>query len=78
VIIQSIIVKDNYILQITDENNQSGFFDVALYLNSEVFAPLKESDNFKKINNGKYYIEWACGADLSADTLEVNWTKITP
>ncbi len=77
-IIQSIIVKDNYILQITDENNQSGFFDVAPYLNSEVFAPLKESDNFQQINNGKYYIEWACGADLSADTLEAKWTKITP
>ena len=74
-IIQSIIPKDNYILHITDENNQSGLFDVAPYLNSEVFSQLKEQDNFKRIYNGKYYIEWDCGADLSADTIEAKWKK---
>ncbi len=74
-IIQSIIPKDNYILHITDENNQSGLFDVTPYLNSEVFSQLKEQDNFKRIYNGKYYIEWDCGADLSADTIEAKWKK---
>ena len=74
-IIKHIIPKDNYILYITDENNQSGFFDVAPYLKSEVFNQLKEQDNFKKIYNGKYYIEWDCGADLSADTIEAKWQK---
>ena len=74
-IIQSIIPKDNYILHITDENNQSGLFDVTPYLNSEVFSQLKEQDNFKRIYNGKYYIEWDCGADLSADTIEAKSKK---
>jgi len=74
-IIQNIIPKDNYILHITDENNQSGLFDVTPYLNSEVFSQLKEQDNFKRIYNGKYYIEWDCGADLSADTIEAKWEK---
>ena len=74
-IIKHIIPKDNYILHITDENNQSGLFDVAPYLKSEVFSQLKEQDNFKKIYNGKYYIEWDCGADLSADTIEAKWQK---
>lgn len=74
-IIKHIIPKDNYILHITDENNQSGLFDVAPYLKSEVFSQLKEQDNFKRIYNGKYYIEWDCGADLSADTIEAKWQK---
>ena len=74
-IIKHIEPKDNYILHITDENNQSGLFDVAPYLNSEVFSQLKEQDNFKNIYNGKYYIEWDCGADLSADTIEAKWQK---
>ena len=72
-IIQSIIPKDNYILHITNESNQSGLFDVSPYLGSEVFSQLKEQDNFKRIHNGKYYIEWDCGADLSADTVEAKW-----
>ena len=46
------------------------FFDVTPYLDSEVFSQLKENDNFNKIHNGKYFIEWDCGADLSADTIE--------
>jgi len=75
-IIQNIIPKDNYILHITNENNQTGLFDVTPYLNSEAFSPLKEGDNFTNIHNGKYYIEWDCGADLSADTLEAKWKKL--
>lgn len=31
------------------------------------------SKPFPKIHNGKYFIEWACGADLSADTIEAHW-----
>ena len=74
-IIQNIIPQDNYILQIIDENNQIGFFDVSPYLDSEVFSRLKKGDNFKKIHNGRYYIEWECGADLSSDTIEAKWFK---
>ena len=75
-IIESIVPKNNYILYITDENNQSGIFDVTPYLESEVFSQLKENDNFNKIHNGKYFIEWECGADLSADTIEAKWKKL--
>ena len=75
-IIQKITPEDNYILHIIDENNQSGFFDVRPYLEPEVFSALKIQDNFKKIHNGKYYIEWDCGADLSADTIEAKWKKL--
>ena len=26
-----------------------------------------------QISNGRYFIEWSCGADLSADTIEAHW-----
>lgn len=74
-IIHEVIAKENYILQITNERNELGFFDVKPYFNSDVFSKLKQGDNFFQIFNGKYYIEWACGADLSADTLEAKWYK---
>jgi hypothetical protein len=48
-------------------------FDVSPYLNSEAFVELKDNDNFIKVQNGKYFIEWDCGADLSADTIEHEW-----
>ena len=65
--------KDNYILYIKAEDGAEGLFDVKPYLEAEVFAPLKNIDEFKRIYNGKYFIEWECGADLSADTIEARW-----
>ena len=76
-IIDHVVPKNNYILHITDENNQSGLFDVSPYLDSEVFSALKINGNFRKIYNGKYFIEWDCGADLSADTIEAKWKKLS-
>ena len=31
---------------------------------------------FMEISNGGYFVEWACGADLSVDTIEAKW-KVT-
>ncbi len=75
-IIEKVTPKDNYILHVTNENQQSGLFDVTPYMGSEVFSQLKEGDNFQQIFNGKYFIEWDCGADFSADTIEAKWKKI--
>lgn len=75
-IIKEVIPEDKYVLHIIAENNQSGLFDVSPYLDSEVFSLLKEGDNFHQIHNGKYFIEWECGADLSADTIEAKWKKL--
>ncbi|MES9857790.1 MAG: DUF2442 domain-containing protein [Sedimenticola sp.] len=69
--------RDNFLLDIVSENGESGEFDVSPYLNSEVFEPLKNKEEFKKIHNGEYFIEWECGADLSADTIEAHWNKKT-
>ncbi len=72
-IISYIEPKDNYLLCIHAKDGRVGLFDVAPYLTSEAFSNLMAGDNFMKIRNGKYFMEWECGADLSADTIESKW-----
>ena len=71
--IEEIVPHDNYILQIKFADGKIGLFDVKPYLESEMFAPLKDRTEFERVHNGKYFIEWACGADLSADTIQARW-----
>lgn len=71
--ISEVIPKDDYILQIKTEEGTAGFFDVKPYLDSEVFVPLKDKGEFERIYNGKYFIEWDCGADISMDTILARW-----
>lgn len=72
-IITKIETKENHKLRISAKDGRTGLFDVTPYLKSEAFIELKNEDNFVKIHNGKYFIEWDCGADLSADTIESEW-----
>ena len=72
-IITLIEPQANHKLRISTKDGRIGLFDVSPYLNSEAFVELKDNDNFIKVQNGKYFIEWDCGADLSADTIEHEW-----
>jgi len=63
-------------LKIITEDGITGVFDVSPYLELEAFLELKNQDAFRKVVNGKYFIEWDCGADLSANTIEAH-LKIT-
>ena len=47
------------------------------YLESEVFFGLNEEQAFERVTNGDYFIEWECGADLSADTIEARWKNVS-
>jgi len=71
-----IIPKDDYFLYIKVEDGRAGLFDVSPYLDSEAFTPLKDKSEFVRIHNGKYFVEWDCGADLSADTIQSRWNLI--
>lgn len=62
----------NYTLKIITEDGITGVFDVSPYLGLEAFIELRNQDAFRKVMNGKYFIEWDCGADLSADTIEAH------
>jgi hypothetical protein len=68
--------EQNHTLQIVSEDGSTGIFDVAPYLELEAFRDLKNTEAFQKVKNGGYFIEWECGADLSADTIEAH-LKIT-
>jgi hypothetical protein len=60
---------------------EDGRFDVTPYFEYEAFEELRDPHEFMKVINGGYFIEWECGADLSADTIEVQWQvtgKATP
>lgn len=73
--IAHVIPKNNGLLQIVAADGRTGFFDVTPYTNSEAFKSLKEWREFSLVRNGGYFIEWPCGADLSADTIEVRWQR---
>ena len=62
-------------LSIIAEDGRSGIFDVRPYLESPAFRPLTDWSEFSLIHNGGYFVEWRCGADLSADTIEARWER---
>jgi hypothetical protein len=74
--IAEIIPKDDYLLYIKAEDGKAGLFDIKPYLESEAFAPLKNRSEFERIRNGKYFIEWDCGADISVDTIQARWKVV--
>jgi hypothetical protein len=69
--------KPDWSFQVVFTDGTKGVFDVENpYLNDEAFEGLKDINEFMKVHNGGYYIEWECGADLSSDTLRAK-LKIT-
>ena len=66
--------KEGGSLRVVAEDGRSGAFDVCPYLDLEAFLPLKDWAEFSQVRNGGYFVEWRCGADLSADTIEARWT----
>ena len=66
-------VEEHGILRVESEDGRTGLFDVRPYMSSEVFRAIRDETAFKQVTNGGYYIEWPCGADLSADTIEARW-----
>jgi len=71
--IKEVCPESKYVLNILAEDGRRGVFDVTPYLQDEVFAPLSKQQEFMKVFNGGYFVEWECGADLSADTIEAHW-----
>jgi hypothetical protein len=74
--IAEIIPQENHLLYVKSDDGRSGLLDITPFLESEAFEPLKNREEFERIHNGGYFIEWACGADLSADTIEARWRPL--
>ena len=67
--------REDGTLHVVAEDGRSGTFDVRPYLESPAFLPLGDWVEFSQVRNGVYYIEWRCGADLCADTIEARWER---
>lgn len=63
-------IQSNWILTVVADDGRVGHFDVGPYLKDEAFEALQNQNEFAKVINGGYFIEWDWGADLSADTIE--------
>lgn len=74
--ITSLCPQSNWVLSIVADDGRVGHFDVSPYLEDEAFEDLRRPGEFVKVFNGGYFIEWDCGADLSADTIEARWQVI--
>ena len=61
------------VLIVVSDDGRTGRFDVRPYFSSPAFRPLQDGREFQRVRNGGYYVEWPCGADLSADTIEARW-----
>ena len=68
--------QTNWVFSIVADDGRVGQFDVSHYLQYEVFEVLRDETEFKKVINGRYFVEWDCGADLSADTIEARWQVV--
>jgi hypothetical protein len=69
-------VEPNWVLSIVADDGRIGRFDVSPYLQYEAFGALRDQREFVKVVNGGYFVEWDCGADLSADTIEAGWQVV--
>ena len=76
--IVDVVAMEDHILFVETEDGTTGLFDVKPYLGVEVCGALREHAEFAGVHNGGYFLEWACGADLSADTIEAHLEPAPP
>ena len=74
--IKNVIPEENGSLRVVAVDGRTGVFNVRPYMESDAFHALKEPEAFKQVLNGGYFVEWRCGADLSADTIEARWRQV--
>lgn len=74
--IAQVTPASDWTLAVATADGRRGYFDVKPYLGDEAFQALREAGEFEKVSNGGYFIEWDCGADLSADTIEARWFAV--
>lgn len=67
--ITEVTPQPNLVLTIKADDGRIGNFDLSPYLGDEAFEPLRDYSEFLEVSNGGHFVEWDCGADLSADTI---------
>lgn len=60
---------EDYLLEITFDNGEKGFFDVKPYLEYVQFKQIKDEKIFKTVKIDGLSISWANGVDICPDEL---------
>ena len=63
----SVIPRDDYVLDITFSNGESGVLDMKPYLSFGIFNRIKDCKSFEKVTVAFDTIEWESGADLDPE-----------
>lgn len=77
-ILNEVIPVGDHLLFVETQDGIEGIFDLKPYLKSEAFLPLNDDQEFSSVHNGGYFVEWPCGADLSADTIHARMQPASP
>jgi hypothetical protein len=75
--LRTVVPNPDGTLTVERDDGAVGVFDVRPYFELEAFEPLRVAEEFAKVRNRGYFVEWECGADLSADTIDAKarWTR---
>lgn len=69
ILIKQVTPYEDFTIEVIFEDNTVKKIDLTPYLHGPAFKSLNNFENFKRIINHGYYIEWLSGQDLSSDTL---------
>jgi len=74
--VKSVIPKDDYLLDISFVNGETGVLDMKPYLGFGVFSRLRNPDVFKTVRVSFDTIEWGSGADLDPEFVYQKCCKV--
>jgi hypothetical protein len=75
--VNNVKALDDYELELTFENNEIRIFDVKPYLDTGLFARLRDKNYFKMVKKTFDTIEWPNGIDMDPEVLYEK-SKISP
>ena len=67
--VNNVKALNDYELELTFENNEIKIFDVKPYLDTGLFAKLKDENYFKMVKISYDTIEWPNGIDIDPEVL---------
>lgn len=75
--VKTVIPRDNYLLEISFSNGESGVLDMKPYLDFGIFNRIKDYRCFVKVAVAFGTIEWESGADLDPEFVYDKCQKAT-
>ena len=74
--VKTVVPQDDYTLDITFNNGESGKLDMKPYLDFGIFNRIKDYKSFKKVRVAFDTIEWESGADLDPEFVYVKCNRL--